>query len=68
MMRIRKCDKCTNYSMQKVCPKCGGATSIAKPPKYSPEDKYGSYRRQAKEEAEQDDSDIIPDESSKDEE
>lgn len=36
--------------MRDVCPKCGGKAVQSKPPKYSPEDKYASYRRKAKEE------------------
>jgi len=34
--------------MKKQCPKCSGEMVLAKPPKYSPEDKLGSYRREAK--------------------
>lgn len=34
------------YSMKEICPKCGGKTLSPKPPKYSPEDKYGKYRRE----------------------
>ncbi len=34
--------------MQKNCPLCKTATRQAKPAKYSPEDKWGSYRRRAK--------------------
>ena len=33
--------------MKEEC-SCGGKAFSAKPPKYSPEDKYGSYRRTAK--------------------
>jgi H/ACA ribonucleoprotein complex subunit 3 len=33
--------------MKEVCPLCGNKTSVPKPPKYSPEDKYAKYRRQA---------------------
>jgi len=34
--------------MKEKC--CAAATVIPRPPKYSPEDKYGGYRRKAKEE------------------
>jgi len=47
---IRFCESCKEYSLRDVCPKCGAKTILPKPPKYSPEDKYGDYRRQAKEE------------------
>lgn len=33
--------------MRDIC-KCGGKAHAAKPPKFSPEDKYGNYRRIAK--------------------
>ena len=55
MMRIRKCDNCKTYTIQKECPSCKGVAQVAKPPKYSPEDKYGSYRRQAQDEMEDED-------------
>lgn len=42
-----KCGQCNNYTMKEAC--CGSATLIPRPPKYSPEDKYGEYRRKAKE-------------------
>ena len=35
--------------MKEVC-KCGAKTEPNKPAKYSPEDKYGAYRRKAREE------------------
>jgi len=35
--------------MKSVCSKCGEKTIITKPAKYSPSDKYGEYRRKAKE-------------------
>ncbi len=35
--------------MKPVCPLCGGKTEIAKPPKFSPDDKYASYVRIVKE-------------------
>jgi H/ACA ribonucleoprotein complex subunit 3 len=36
--------------MKLECPKCGAKTVQPKPPKYSPEDQYGEYRRKAKKE------------------
>lgn len=49
MQHILKCTKCTQYTMQQQCPKCSSPTATPRPPKWSPEDKYGEYRRQAKE-------------------
>ena len=48
MMRILKCPECGSYGLKEKC-KCGSARARPKPPKYSPEDKYGAYRRKWKE-------------------
>lgn len=46
MKKMRKCPKCGEYTLEsKHCVE----TVSAYPPKYSPEDKYGEYRRKAKE-------------------
>jgi H/ACA ribonucleoprotein complex subunit 3 len=45
---MRKCQKCGTYALGDRCPKCGGKTKNAEPPKYSPQDKYGKYRRMMK--------------------
>ena len=42
------CPKCLLYTMKTACPKCNTVTYDRKPPKYSPDDKYGKYRRMAK--------------------
>ena len=47
MNRILKCQKCSSYTMKELCG-CGGTAVQAKPPKYSPDDAYASYRRRAK--------------------
>jgi H/ACA ribonucleoprotein complex subunit 3 len=49
---ILYCENCKEYTLKQVCPRCGSRTVQRKPPKYSPEDKYADYRRQAKEELE----------------
>lgn len=49
MAHLFKCTKCNRYTLnQRVCPSCGGPVSEPGPPKYSPQDKYGVYRRKAK--------------------
>lgn len=48
MVSILKCENCNSYGMSEKC-SCGGKRVFCKPPKYSPEDKYASYRRKAKE-------------------
>jgi len=47
---IMLCNKCKKYTMQKICPVCGEKTIEAKPPKFSIQDRYGKYRREAKRE------------------
>jgi H/ACA ribonucleoprotein complex subunit 3 len=44
-MKIKKCESCGTYTMKEKCPKCGGKAISPQPPKYSPEDRYGKYRR-----------------------
>ncbi|MGI6472099.1 MAG: H/ACA ribonucleoprotein complex subunit NOP10 [Candidatus Methanomethylophilaceae archaeon] len=41
---------CGRYTFKETCPVCGGVTSSPAPPRYSPEDRYGAYRRKAIEE------------------
>ena len=47
---LRKCPNCGTYTPKEVCPVCGERTVSAHPPRFSPEDKYGKYRRMAKKE------------------
>ena len=42
-----KCPKCKSYGLIEDC-ECGSKRVEPKPMKYSPEDKYASYRRKAK--------------------
>ncbi|MEM3126532.1 MAG: nucleolar RNA-binding Nop10p family protein [Candidatus Woesearchaeota archaeon] len=46
---IMFCEKCKKYTMNDIC-SCKNKTVHRKPPKYSPEDPYGEYRRKAKKE------------------
>jgi len=48
MRHILKCQNCGKYMLSDKC-ECGGIALENKPPKFSPEDKYGEYRRTAKE-------------------
>ena len=46
---MRKCVRCGAYTLrQDSCPYCGGPLRIPHPPKFSPEDRYGEYRRKLK--------------------
>jgi len=46
-MRIRKCPRCKRYTLKDICI-CGERTITVKPPRFSPVDKYGKYRRMLK--------------------
>jgi len=48
--RILKCQKCGTYTMKEACPDCNGKAVNIIPTKFSPEDKYGKYRRAGKHE------------------
>lgn len=48
MSEILKCQSCNSYSLGETCA-CGAKRIPVLPPKYSPEDKYASYRRKYKE-------------------
>jgi H/ACA ribonucleoprotein complex subunit 3 len=45
--KILRCVACKAYTMSEVCPKCGADTKITIPLRFSPEDRYGRYRRAA---------------------
>jgi H/ACA ribonucleoprotein complex subunit 3 len=42
---IKKCPVCGIYTTKGFCPKCNEKAVNSDPPKFSPEDKYGSIRR-----------------------
>ena len=42
---LRKCLGCGRYSTEDRCADCGNATVTAHPAKFSPDDRYGKYRR-----------------------
>ncbi len=46
MKHLLKCVKCGSYTLKQE--HCGQKTASPRPPKYSPEDRYASYRRKAK--------------------
>lgn len=45
---IQQCTKCATYTLLEKCPACGSPARNPLPPKYSPEDAYGAYRRKLK--------------------
>jgi len=50
MKKIMKCPDCNTYTLKDSCPNCKIKTINPRPAKFSPEDKYGKYRRLAKKE------------------
>ncbi len=44
---IRKCPKCGKYTLSDSCKSCGERTVCPVPPRYSPDDRMGEYRRKA---------------------
>ena len=46
---ISHCKKCNTFTLESYCNKCNSQTSNPLPPKFSPEDRYGKYRRMLKE-------------------
>ncbi len=47
---IRYCMECRRYTMEEKCSLCGGGVPPRHPARYSPEDRYGEYRRRLKRE------------------
>ena len=42
---IFQCRSCRRYTLCKECPQCLSSVSNPLPPRFSPHDKYGKYRR-----------------------
>lgn len=47
-MKIKKCPKCGIYTLKDNCRICGSATASPHPLRFSPEDRWGEWRRKAK--------------------
>ncbi|MCL2142409.1 MAG: RNA-protein complex protein Nop10 [Methanimicrococcus sp.] len=43
--RIKKCPTCGRYTISESCPDCHSVCKSPKPASYSPEDRFGKYRR-----------------------
>ncbi len=44
-LQIRRCRICSVYTLQENCPRCQAPTGTPHPARFSPEDRYGRYRR-----------------------
>jgi len=49
-LHILKCTECGTYTLKSSCPACSSASISPKPARYSPEDRWGEWRRKAKKE------------------
>ena len=49
---MRYCHSCDLYTLEDMCPVCKKKTVNPVPARFSPEDKYGDYRRKLKEKEE----------------
>ncbi|HVO77891.1 MAG TPA: RNA-protein complex protein Nop10 [Methanomassiliicoccales archaeon] len=47
---LRRCPSCHEYTMAEKCPRDGTPTEVPLPPRYSPDDRYGEYRRKLRQE------------------
>lgn len=48
MTSLYYCNYCKKYTLQIQCTICSNKTSERKPPRFSPQDHYGKYRRELK--------------------
>jgi len=48
MKDIFYCEKCDKYTLDKICVNCKRKTISKNPPRFSPQDHYGKYRRKLK--------------------
>jgi H/ACA ribonucleoprotein complex subunit 3 len=48
MTNLYYCKKCIIYTLYQTCKKCNEKTISKNPPRFSPQDPYGNYRRKLK--------------------
>nr|WP_211531480.1 RNA-protein complex protein Nop10 [Methanocalculus chunghsingensis] len=44
--RMRRCPEDGTYTFSQICTRCAARTRPVHPPRFSPQDRYGRYRRQ----------------------
>ena len=42
---LQQCTHCQDWTLERICPKCGSAANAAAPLKWSPEDQRANIRR-----------------------
>jgi H/ACA ribonucleoprotein complex subunit 3 len=45
---LRLCPACGTYTLRDACPACNAPANAPGPARFSPEDRYGTYRRRLK--------------------
>ena len=48
MVNLYYCKKCKIYTFDSICKNCKEKTISKNPPRFSPQDRYGIYRRKLK--------------------
>ena len=48
MSHLLYCKNCKQYTLDKICKNCKEKTISKNPPRFSPQDRYGKYRRELK--------------------
>lgn len=48
MSQILYCKKCKSYMLDEICNRCKEKTIVKEPARFSPQDRYGKYRRKLK--------------------
>jgi H/ACA ribonucleoprotein complex subunit 3 len=48
MVNLLYCKNCKVYTLDNICIKCKEKTISKNPPRFSPQDHYGKYRRKLK--------------------
>jgi len=51
MSHLLYCKNCDEYTLDEKCSKCKENTVSKNPPRFSPQDPYGKYRRKLKKES-----------------
>ena len=45
MKNLRFCKNCKEYTLNDICINCKNKSILKYPPRFSPQDRYGKYRR-----------------------
>ena len=48
MVHLLYCKKCNDYTLDENCHICNNKSVMKNPPRFSPQDNYGRYRRELK--------------------